>query len=422
MSARAAAERTAAASAAGWPAAQAPAGPAGGPAAVPRPGRRRSLLSRVGVLRPLGPVPPAKLVGGALRIGVPTRRDVRIRHARHTIARGQGSLQSTGCAPCRTRRSFTRLKGREPKKPRSADMGRVGGLDGRQIAEQRPQIACVAPPQHRHQRASARHQCPDGLLGDLLPALAAVCGGLAGSRGQRPVQQQYALPGPRRQIAVRGAGEPEVGVQLAEDVLQAAGQRADVRRHGEAEPDRMPGRGIGVLPDDEDPHLVEGLLEGAQHVVAWPGDRCVPRRSPPAGSHPSRRSVRQRAQVPWPSPLRQCFGEVVQPRDHPTGRDPLPFNRWPALRPPGAAGHPTALPHRSITRCSGRLPALRLPPSSSLFLPLRQRRPPERTAHPADGRRAAASCRRRPRWRTPRRCDCRNTPLRGRCHRRTARP
>lgn len=34
-----------------------------------------------------------------------------------------GSRQSTGWAPWRTRRSLTRLNGREPKKPRSADMG-----------------------------------------------------------------------------------------------------------------------------------------------------------------------------------------------------------------------------------------------------------------------------------------------------------
>ncbi|CAM5738963.1 hypothetical protein SBADM41S_07572 [Streptomyces badius] len=34
-----------------------------------------------------------------------------------------GSRQSTGCAPWRSSSSFTRLNGREPKKPRSADMG-----------------------------------------------------------------------------------------------------------------------------------------------------------------------------------------------------------------------------------------------------------------------------------------------------------
>lgn len=34
-----------------------------------------------------------------------------------------GSRQSTGCAPCRSSRSLARLNGREPKKPRSADIG-----------------------------------------------------------------------------------------------------------------------------------------------------------------------------------------------------------------------------------------------------------------------------------------------------------
>ena len=34
-----------------------------------------------------------------------------------------GNRQSTGAAPCPASRSFARLKGREPKNPRSADIG-----------------------------------------------------------------------------------------------------------------------------------------------------------------------------------------------------------------------------------------------------------------------------------------------------------
>ena len=74
---------------------------------------------------------------------------------------GHGSRQSTGCAPWRSSSSLARLNGREPKKPRSADMGEgCDGLDRREVAQQRPQIAGVTPPQDRHQRRAPRRPAP----------------------------------------------------------------------------------------------------------------------------------------------------------------------------------------------------------------------------------------------------------------------
>ncbi len=53
---------------------------------------------------------------------------------------------------------------------------------------------------------------------------------------------------------------------LAEDVDQAF-RRRDAGRDGEAQADRMPGRRIRVLADDQHAHVVEGLLEGPEHVL-----------------------------------------------------------------------------------------------------------------------------------------------------------
>lgn len=54
--------------------------------------------------------------------------------------------------------------------------GGVGGLDGRQVAEQRTEIAGVPAPEDGHQGATTRGQRSYRLLGDLLPALAPVRG------------------------------------------------------------------------------------------------------------------------------------------------------------------------------------------------------------------------------------------------------
>ena len=54
---------------------------------------------------------------------------------------------------------------------------RVRGLEERDIAQERPQAASVAAPEDRDERGAlvmARGQCPDGLVGDDFPALAAV--------------------------------------------------------------------------------------------------------------------------------------------------------------------------------------------------------------------------------------------------------
>ena len=75
--------------------------------------------------------------------------------------------------------------------------GGVRGLDAGKSPSSGRQIAGVAPPQDRHQRraarASARIAC-SVTSSQPLPRCAAGC---AGRGGQRPVEQQHALPGPR---------------------------------------------------------------------------------------------------------------------------------------------------------------------------------------------------------------------------------
>src|SRR2546429_4125952 len=90
-----------------------------------------------------------------------------------------------------------RARAEEPVARR--ERARVRRLDARHRAEQRLEVAGVATPEDRHQRATPRGQRPDRLLGDLLPALALVRVRLARLDGERPVQQQHAVLRPGRE-------------------------------------------------------------------------------------------------------------------------------------------------------------------------------------------------------------------------------
>ena len=125
--------------------------------------------------------------------------------------------------------------------------------------------------------------------------------GLAGPDGERPVEQHHALVGPRRQVAVLGGLDAEVGAQLRVDVREAARDRPDVRVDREAQPDRVAGRRVGVLADDQHPHVGERPLEGAEDVVAGRQVGRARPRSRPAGTAPSPRSGRRPVRAPRPS-------------------------------------------------------------------------------------------------------------------------
>ena len=174
-----------------------------------------------------------------------------------------GSFQSTGSPPSSSSNALARLNGREPKKPRSADIG-LGCADSmqRDVAEQRSEVAGVAAPQDRHERfAVPVDERADRLLRDGLPALAAVRARLPRRHGEHPVEQQHALLGPRREVAGGGRRVAEVGGVLAEDV--GAGCRGTGRTSGATEndsPTACPGVGYGSWPTISTRTVANGLV------------------------------------------------------------------------------------------------------------------------------------------------------------------
>ncbi len=164
---------------------------------------------------------------------------------------------------------MARLNGRDPKNPRDADKrARVRALDRRRVTQHRLEALRIASPEHGHERLTSVDQGADRLLGDRLPSVSTVAGRGSGAHGQDAVEQQHALPGPSRQVAVRARLDPEVVLEFLEDVDQAAGERPDVGSDRERQADRVPGRRVGVLPGDEDADVGDRLGERSQDPVA----------------------------------------------------------------------------------------------------------------------------------------------------------
>ena len=144
----------------------------------------------------------------------------------------------------------------------------VGGGDRRRRAKKGSELLGLSSPQNRDERLVALGERADGVVGDLFPSLAAMGGGRAGTDGQHAVQKHDPVFAPRRQVAVGGGRYAEVVVELSIDVAQGSRDRADVAFDGEAQPDGVPRRGVGVLPDDEHANFAQRIGKCSQYVLA----------------------------------------------------------------------------------------------------------------------------------------------------------
>src|SRR5665647_852699 len=87
-------------------------------------------------------------------------------------------------------------------------------LDDGDLAQQRLEVARIAPPENRDEWSAARREHLDRALRDGLPALATVRTGGAWLDGEHPVEQQHALGEPRAQVAAGRRRDAEVVAQL----------------------------------------------------------------------------------------------------------------------------------------------------------------------------------------------------------------
>ena len=217
--------------------------------------------------------------------------------------------------PCSVRRALARVKGREPKKPLWAESG-LGWADSTRgdVAEERLEVAGVAAPEDRGERAAAGGEGADGLLGDRLPAAALVGVGAARADGEGAVEQQDAAVGPRREVAGGRRRDGRGRGVLGEDVAQAGGEGPDVGGDGEAQADGVAGRRVRVLADDQDAD-VRRADAGRRAGCARPRGGSRGRRPPPrAGSGRARRAGPRRAPSACAQPGSMVSASVTRGR------------------------------------------------------------------------------------------------------------
>ena len=163
---------------------------------------------------------------------------------------------------------LARLNGFDPKKPREADSGDGCGLVMTGVpARVGARDARVATPEDGHERTTTPDQALDRQVRDGLPALAPVRAGRTRPDGEDPVEQQHALLGPRRQVAVARRLDALVVAQLAVDVVQAARQGPHRPLDGEGQADRVPRRRVRILAHDQHLDLRQRPREGPQDQV-----------------------------------------------------------------------------------------------------------------------------------------------------------
>lgn len=104
-------------------------------------------------------------------------------------------------------------------------------------------------------------------IGELLPAVSGMRGGLVGTHRQYGIEQQHALLGPTVEVAACGYGGAGIVVHLLEDVLQR-GRKGHAVAHREAQTVGLTLAVIGILAYDDHFQIVEStLVECTEYVT-----------------------------------------------------------------------------------------------------------------------------------------------------------
>ena len=135
----------------------------------------------------------------------------------------------------------------------------------------------VAAPEQEHQTFLFAIQHIDDVIGETFPALALMRAGAAVFHGQHRVEQQHAALGPGREIAMVGAGDAEIALDLLEDVIQRRRYR-HAGTHRETQPVRLARAVVRILAEDHHFHRVERCcVEGGKDLRAGWIDPCAHR-------------------------------------------------------------------------------------------------------------------------------------------------
>ncbi len=126
-----------------------------------------------------------------------------------------------------------------------------GAVDDRALA------LGVGTPEHEDEVFAARGKRLHDGVREGFPAVSLVAAGVSGLHGERGVQEEDALVGPGREVAVPGEERRLVFVLQFLVHVEERGRDGDAGLHGEAEPVGLVGAVVGILPEDDDLDLVE---------------------------------------------------------------------------------------------------------------------------------------------------------------------
>ena len=126
----------------------------------------------------------------------------------------------------------------------------------------------IAAPQQEDQMLPGVAQRLDGGIRKGIPAEARMAVGEVGTHGERGVEQQHALPGPAREVAVRWNWRSQIVVYLLEYVDERWWHQHTVG-HRETQSHGLSGFMVGVLSEDDHFHLVErAQAEGIEDTLS----------------------------------------------------------------------------------------------------------------------------------------------------------
>ena len=129
-------------------------------------------------------------------------------------------------------------------------------------------------PQEEHEPGAPLVELRDDGIRELLPTALLVGVGLGLPHREAGVEHEHALLRPLAQAAVGGALEGDLGVLLELLVHVEEGRgRGDAALDAEGEAVGLARAVVGVLPNDDDGHGIEGAeVEGREDFVDWGKD------------------------------------------------------------------------------------------------------------------------------------------------------
>ncbi len=133
----------------------------------------------------------------------------------------------------------------------------------------------VASPKHEDDRLGLFVDQPHHRVGEALPPALAVRCGLPHLDRKHAVEEEHALACPMFEEAVAAGEDTEVALHLLENVDEAR-RRPDPRHDREAQAMRLAFAMIGVLPEDDDAHLVERSQVERPEPVGSAREDCPP--------------------------------------------------------------------------------------------------------------------------------------------------